>query len=202
MEDFNLEDEAQPVFRPGKKGGMNISQYKPPVEKERMKPGTKPEQFNKLNGYAEQIIEDLLNNMTFRQLAEKYEVGLATFFSWRYKSEHSPIIEQAMLWSSEMDQQKAEQVLLDGEDSGLPDIIRRKALSEFYKWRASKRAPKVFGNQEQTVEVTVNHNLSQGQFKDILEQVKNKRINEPTESGDTDSDEPEEIDYEETEEGK
>lgn len=192
MADFEFE--PKPEYTVGGKNGKNISQtphYDPPVPLPKRGVGNPGLAKKKLNENVDEIIEDLLKGLTFIELAVKYDVSLTSVFSWRYKSEYCKLVEEAMLWTSEMDQQKAERVLIEGEGKTLPEIIRRKELSVFYRWRASKRAPKVFGNNSET-NVNVNvQTLDGGEFNELVEQiVRKKQIAQATEDAEIIEDDP------------
>lgn len=124
----------------------------------------------------EYICEMIIAGENFREICSVYGVPLGTFFFWKSTSEHSARIREALEYSAEMDVIKAEEVLLDpAGDKDMADVNRRRELSKFYCWRASKRKPKDFGTKiEETLDVNVNHSVSSTEFDRLLEEIKNK----------------------------
>jgi hypothetical protein len=48
-----------------------------------------------------------------------------------------------------MDSDRAEQVLIESEGT-MAEVTRARELAQFYKWRASKKAPKYYGDKLET----------------------------------------------------
>lgn len=92
------------------------------------------------------IVEDILEGKTFRQIAEKYAVSLGKIHGFLHSDEHSARAREALEISSDTYADKAEQVLIDAPKDFV-EIQRARELSQFYKWKASKRAPKKYGDK-------------------------------------------------------
>jgi hypothetical protein len=99
-----------------------------------------------------EVIEDILNSMSYRAMAHKYGMSLTVFFDFIHQPEHSARIKEARQFSADTDSDKAEQVLIEAEGT-LPEISRARELAQFYKWRASKKAPRNYGDK---IEVETN----------------------------------------------
>jgi hypothetical protein len=99
-----------------------------------------------------EVIEDILNSMSYRAMAQKYGMSLTVFFDFIHQPEHSARIKEARQFSADTDSDKAEQVLIEAEGT-LPEISRARELAQFYKWRASKKAPRNYGDK---IEVETN----------------------------------------------
>lgn len=130
----------------------------------------------KLNDNVEDIVEMIIGGASFRKICATYNVPMQTYFTWRLTSQYSSLIEAAMIYSSECDVEKAEEILL--EEAGEKDIAnvqRRRELSQFYRWRASKRNPKVFGNKTE-IEQTVNINtgVTKDEMQELLQAAKER----------------------------
>lgn len=93
-----------------------------------------------------EVIEDILNSMSYREMASKYGMSLTLLFAFLHDPEHSARIKEARQASADMDSDKAEQVLIDAEGT-MAEITRARELAQFYKWRASKKAPRHYGER-------------------------------------------------------
>jgi transposase len=102
------------------------------------------------------IIDDFIDyiheGLTYRQISEKFDVKLSTLADFVAKPEHSARVKAALQSSADTYTDKAEQILIEAK-STLVEIQRAKELSQFYRWKASKRNPKVFGDK---VDVTTD----------------------------------------------
>jgi len=98
------------------------------------------------------IIEDILNGLTYRAMAKKYNVPLSTFNDFISKSEHSARVYNAMVTSAQTYEDMAEEVLLFAERDSV-EIQRARELSQLYKWKAAKRNPKRYSDK---IDVTTN----------------------------------------------
>lgn len=92
------------------------------------------------------IIEDILNGMTYRAMAQKYGVPLSTFNDFISNPEHSARAKNAQITSAQTFEDKAEEVLINAERDGV-EIQRAKELSQLYKWKARVRNPKAYGDK-------------------------------------------------------
>jgi hypothetical protein len=93
-----------------------------------------------------EVIEDILNSMSYREMASKYGMSLTLLFAFLHDPEHSARIKEARQASADMDSDKAEQVLIEAEGT-IAEITRARELAQFYKWRASKKAPRNYGDR-------------------------------------------------------
>ena len=127
----------------------------------------------------DEIIEDILNGMTYRAMAQKYGVPLSTFNDYISKSEHSARANSALITSAQTFEDKAEEVLLEAERDSI-EIQRAKELSQLYKWKAAKRNPRKYSDKIDLV--------SDGEkitYTDPFAQIRqNIGINDKTKTGD------------------
>lgn len=99
-----------------------------------------------LSGKIDRIIELISEGKTFRQIAEELKVSKTSLMDFTAKSDHSARVREALEYSADSYADKAEQVLLDAK-SNLVEIQRAKELAQHYRWKASKRSPKRFGDR-------------------------------------------------------
>jgi len=97
----------------------------------------------------EVVFEDIYNGLSYRAMAEKYGMSLTLLFEFLHNPEHSARIKEVRQASADMDSDRAEQVLIESEGT-MAEVTRARELAQFYKWRASKKAPKYYGDKIET----------------------------------------------------
>jgi hypothetical protein len=97
----------------------------------------------------ETVLEDIFQGLSYRAMASKYGMSLTVLFDFLHEPEHSAQIKQARQQSADMDSDRAEQVLIESEGT-MAEVTRARELAQFYKWRASKKAPKYYGDKLET----------------------------------------------------
>lgn len=107
----------------------------------------------------DKICDDIIEGLTYRQMAGKYKVALSTLFDFIHKAEHSARAKSAISISASMYADKAEEVLIAAE-SDKNEIQRARELAQHYRWKASKRNPKDYGNNNST-EITGSLSVTQ-----------------------------------------
>lgn len=101
---------------------------------------------SRLEGKIEDIIECIISGDTYRVIAEKFEVPLSTLHDFISSTEHSARVKAAQEISADSYADKAEKVLIDAKGT-LTEISRARELAQHYRWKASKRSPKRFGDR-------------------------------------------------------
>lgn len=99
----------------------------------------------------EDIIQRIIEGDTYRSIALHYKVALTTLFDFLHTPEHSARAREALNLSADTAADKAEDVLKEAKGT-MPEIMRAKELSQYYKWKASKRRPATYGDK-----VDLNH---------------------------------------------
>ena len=102
--------------------------------------------MSKLIGKIDEIIELFIKGKSYRDVADIMDVPLTTLHDFTSKSEHSARIREALEYSASSFDDKAEQILLDCP----PDrdaVSRARELAQHYRWKASKRSPKKYGDK-------------------------------------------------------
>jgi hypothetical protein len=99
-----------------------------------------------LEGKIDEIVEMLIAGDSYRAIAEKLDVPLSTLHKYTSTSEHSARAKEALLYSASSFDDKAEEVLLNAPGT-LVEIQRAKELAQHYRWKAAKRAPKIYGEK-------------------------------------------------------
>lgn len=93
------------------------------------------------------IIEKLVDGSTYRKIAEHVGVPLSTLFDFIHETpERSARVRVALETSAATYADKAEQVLIDADSDGI-EMQRARELAQHYRWHASKRNPRQFGDK-------------------------------------------------------
>lgn len=95
------------------------------------------------------LIDDIIEGLTYRQMAAKYECSLGTIHNFLSKDEHSARANEARQASADGYADKAEQVLIDAPADRI-ELQRARELAHHYRWKASKRNPKNYGDKLET----------------------------------------------------
>jgi transposase len=111
---------------------------------------------SKLDGKLDTIIELILEGYSYRKIAERLEVPLTTLHDYTSKGEHSARAREALEYSAQTFDDKAEEVLINAK-SNLTEVQRARELAQHYRWKASKRNPKRFGDK---LDTNLNHSGS------------------------------------------
>lgn len=124
-----------------------------------------------------QIIELLMQEYQWADIAAHYGITVSAIFWWKQRSKHKELISEAMEWRAEIFADGALKILQDGlgEDS-VPQAMLRQQMSKYKQWYASKLKPKLFGdNKSLDLNVAVtHHNVSDEQFDAIMEKLEKK----------------------------
>lgn len=94
----------------------------------------------------ELICDDILTGMSYEAIAEKYKVTYGTLHRFISHVDNSARVILARQQSADVFDTKAEKVLIDAKGT-LTEITRARELASHYRWKASKRNPKVFGDK-------------------------------------------------------
>lgn len=93
-----------------------------------------------------EVCEKLIDGETYRKIAEYYNITLSKLHRFLSIPEHSARAREALIISADSYADMAEQVLLDAKTN--TQIYKARELSQFYKWKAATRYPKVYGNKQ------------------------------------------------------
>lgn len=94
----------------------------------------------------EEIISMLIDGKTYRKIADELNTPLSTLHDFTSKPEHSARVRQALEYSASTYADQAEEVLIKAEGN-LVEIQRARELAQHYRWKASKRSPKKYGDK-------------------------------------------------------
>lgn len=94
----------------------------------------------------ELICEDILDGLSYRAIAKKYNTNLTAVYNFVSDEKHSARVNDARSVSADTFVDKAEDALIEAEGT-LTEITRARELASHYRWKASKRNPKVFGDK-------------------------------------------------------
>lgn len=93
-----------------------------------------------------EVCQLLIDGATYRTIAQHYKIHLSELHTFLSKPEHSARAHESLIISAETYSDKAEQVLLDAVRDGI-EMQRARELSQYYKWKASKRNPRRYSDK-------------------------------------------------------
>lgn len=120
----------------------NKPQKKVPAKK--AKASKAPPNKHQLN--IDDIITQIIDGKTFRQMAAQFSVPLSTLHDFIAKAEHSARARAALELSASQYANKAEEVLINAKGNSI-EISRARELAQHYRWMAGKRNPKTYGDK-------------------------------------------------------
>ena len=94
----------------------------------------------------DKIIEMIIDGYTFRAISKKLDVPLSTLYDFTKRSEHSARTRDALEISAQTYEEKAEEILI-GADASAYEMQRARELAQHYRWKASKRSPRRYGDK-------------------------------------------------------
>ncbi len=109
---------------------------------------SKPTKAIILGNNIEDIIEMIIEGKTYREIAKKYDVSLGCLHDFLTIGEHSARAREALTTSANSYADKAEEVLKEAEPTK-EELMRARELASHYRWKASKRNGKVYGDKQQ-----------------------------------------------------
>lgn len=105
----------------------------------------------------EPIIDEIIDGKTFREMASKRGVSISMLQKYLALEKHSARTREALLISSNSYADLGEEALKNAKGT-IVEIQRARELAQHYRWKASKRAPKIYGDKmevEQTIKQDV-----------------------------------------------
>ena len=99
-----------------------------------------------LEGKIDEIVDLLIEGQQYREIAAKFDVTLSKLVRFLAKTENAALVSEGLQFSADQYADKAEQVLKDAESDSV-EISRARELAQHYRWKASKRNPRRFGDK-------------------------------------------------------
>lgn len=100
------------------------------------------------NEKIDEIIELIVDGLTFRDIAKKYDLSLSGLHNFLSKTEHSARVKTAMALSADGYADKAEEVLSDIKPkSTYAELQRARELAQHYRWKSAKRNPRRYSEK-------------------------------------------------------
>lgn len=100
------------------------------------------------NDKIEEILELIIEGLTFREIAEKVGLSLSGLHNFLCKAEHSARVTAAMAISADGFADKAEEVLTNLKPkSTLVEFQRARELAQHYRWKSAKRNPRKYSEK-------------------------------------------------------
>lgn len=111
------------------------------------------------NSEIDKIVDLILEGKTYRAIALELKMPLSSLYSGiQSNAEHSARVREALQFSANTFADKAEDVLYEA-DSTKEEIMRARELAQHYRWKASKRAPKIYGDKLDVTQTVKNENI-------------------------------------------
>jgi len=92
------------------------------------------------------ICEDIMSGLSYRAIADKYNTNYTAIHNFLSKENHSVRANEARRISADTFADKAEKVLIEAEGT-IPEISRARELASHYRWAASKKNPREYGDK-------------------------------------------------------
>lgn len=102
--------------------------------------------ITKLDDYGlDQLCDDIASGKTLSYLTKKIGVSVGSFAAWCAKSEHSARVKEARALSAQFWDEQAVETIKKAADP--LEVAKARELAFHYRWRASKIAPKEYGDK-------------------------------------------------------
>src|ERR1700722_17134470 len=109
---------------------------------------TPPVAQDKINAYGlDAVCDDILNGKSLREIARNLGVDIAQICRWKAQPQHSARVSDAMAATAEYWDQVAVDGIAQARDAF--ELAKARELALHYRWRASKIAPKLYGDRQQ-----------------------------------------------------
>lgn len=100
----------------------------------------------KLDGKIDEILDMIYEGLSTRQVAQSLSVSTRTLNAYVMLPENIELYKKALQDSGDSYADKAEEVLLNADPITV-EISRARELAQHYRWMASKRSPKKYGDK-------------------------------------------------------
>jgi transposase-like protein len=108
---------------------------------------TPPVAQDKINAYGlDAVCDDILNGKSLREIARNLGVDIAQICRWKAQPQHSARVSDAMAATAEYWDQVAVDGIAQARDAF--ELAKARELAHHYRWRASKIAPKLYGDKQ------------------------------------------------------
>ena len=129
---------------------------KPNISKDRIMPPPAPAGKNKKINESmkksneeisiDEVVEMIIDGFTYRKIAEELNISLRKLTDFIALPEQYARARLALETSAQTFAGKAEEILINAEASSI-EIQRARELAQHYRWMASKRNPKTYGEK-------------------------------------------------------
>jgi terminase small subunit-like protein len=103
---------------------------------------------DKINAYGlDAVCDDILNGLALRTIAKNLGVDIAQLCRWKAQPQHSARVTEALAATAEYWDQVAVDGIAQARDAF--ELAKARELAHHYRWRASKIAPKLYGDRQQ-----------------------------------------------------
>lgn len=102
--------------------------------------------ITKLDDYGlDQLCDDIASGCTLSYLTSKIGVSVGSFAAWCARPEHSARVREARALSAQFWDEMAARCVIEAADA--LEVTKARELAYHYRWRASKIAPKEYGDK-------------------------------------------------------
>jgi len=102
---------------------------------------------DRINAYGlDAVCNDIMNGLPLRTIAKNLGVDIASLCKWKAQPQHSARVNDAMAATAEYWDQIAVHGLESATDAF--ELAKAKEIAHHYRWRASKIAPKLYGDKQ------------------------------------------------------
>ena len=102
---------------------------------------------DKINAHGlDAVCNDILNGKSLREIARNLGVDIARLCRWKAQPQHSARVSDAMAATAELWDQVAVEGIERATDTF--ELAKAKEIAHHYRWRASKIAPKLYGDKQ------------------------------------------------------
>lgn len=96
----------------------------------------------------ENVCDLILEGKSYVDIAKGLNIGLSKLKHYCINPNHSARVREALKESADSFEEKAEQILLELPSKATQgQIVRARELAQHYRWKASKRDPRRFGDK-------------------------------------------------------
>ena len=99
-----------------------------------------------LDGKIDELIDMIIEGKTFRDMAAHFGVNIATVHNFLALKENAERAGTALNLSADSYADKAEETLITAPSDSV-EITRARELAQHYRWKASKRSPRRYGDK-------------------------------------------------------
>jgi hypothetical protein len=95
------------------------------------------------------IIKMIIDGLSYRAIAKKLHIDLHNLHNFTSSEQHSARVREALTTSADTFAEMAEDIMIKARMNQW-SLVKARELAQHYRWMASKRRPKSYGDKVQT----------------------------------------------------